>query len=112
MALSRYVLSREAGRDLEEIEEYTAMQWGDKQAEKYLGDIFFAFDRLAENPNLGHSRQDVPHPYLAHAVGSHMIIYRYNNSARRIEVLNVVHPAMNISARMKEALTRMKKRNI
>lgn len=107
---ARYALSHEAGRDLEEIEDYTTRRWGEGQAEKYLKDIFQAFSRLAKNPRLGRNRTDVPQPYLVYSVGSHMIVYRHNQLARRVEVLNVLHPAMDINRRMKEALSRMKER--
>lgn len=108
--MTGYVLSYEAGQDLEEIEDYTANQWGDKQSERYLRDVFKAFNRLVKNPNIGRNRSDVPHPYLVYSVGSHMIIYRYNQSINRVEVLNVLHPAMDIHRRIKKALLRIKKR--
>lgn len=104
-----YILSREAGLDLGEIEDYTARTWGDDQAEKYLREIFQAFEGLANNPDMGRSRADVPPPFLVYAVGSHLIVYRCQQ-VERIEVLNVLHPAMNIAARMKEALARAAKR--
>ena len=96
----RFVLSREAGRDLEEIETYTAQNWGDDQAEQYLREIFDAFDALTQNPSLGRRRDDVPAPYLVHAVGSHLIVYRLGIDLDRIEVLNLLHPAMNVRARL------------
>lgn len=110
--MTGYVLSYEAGRDLEEIEDYTARQWGDKQAERYLRDIFEIFDRLTKNPSMGRNRPDVPQPYLVYSVGNHMIIYRYNQSVNRIEVLNILHPAMDIRHRIKEAISRIKTHKI
>jgi toxin ParE1/3/4 len=105
-----YVLSHEASLDLAEIEDYAARRWGDDQAEKYLRDIFDAFEGLAKNPDLGRSRADVPSPYLVYSVGSHLIVYRYRQPADRVEVLNVLHPAMDIGARLRKALARAVKR--
>lgn len=62
----------EAGRDLAEIEDYSARKWGDRQAEKYVRDLFDAFERLAENPSLGRSRSDVPLPYLVYPASGHL----------------------------------------
>lgn len=101
-----YVLSREAGIDLAEIEDYTATYWGDDQAERYLRRIFDAFARLAAHPELGHSRTDIPQSYRVHAVGSHLIIYRQNQMAKRVEILNILHPAMDIAKRIRDAHSR------
>lgn len=102
-----YALSREAGLDLEEIEDYTALHWGDAQAECYLRDLFAAFDRIADDPKLGRRRADIPVPYLVYSVGSHMIIYRDNQETGRVEILNIMHPAMDIASRMRSALKYM-----
>jgi toxin ParE1/3/4 len=100
----KYVLSVEAGHDIEDIEDYTARTWGDAQAETYILDLFQAFQKLTEQPNLGRFRPDVPAPYLVYAVGSHLIIYRINQKHDRVEVLNILHPAMDIEKRLSEAL--------
>lgn len=105
MAKNRpYVLSQEAGVDLEEIEDYTARHWGDVQAEHYLRELFTAFDHIATNPESGRRRADIPEPYLVYAVGSHLIIYRDNQAAGRVEILNILHPAMDIAGRLRRAL--------
>ncbi|MDE1147928.1 MAG: type II toxin-antitoxin system RelE/ParE family toxin [Azospirillaceae bacterium] len=108
MAKASYILSREAGLDLAEIEDYTACCWGNAQAEDYLRALFLAFERLAKSPDLGRRRSDIPGPYLVYGVGRHLIVYRYQEHAHRLEILNVLHPAMDISARMKKALSRHK----
>jgi len=101
-----YVLSREAGHDLAEIEDYTARRWGDHQAERYVTELFQAFGALADNPDLGRRRDDVPPPYLVYAVGRHLIVYQHQADGERVEILNVLHPAMDIRARLAEARDR------
>lgn len=103
-----FILSREAARDLEEIEDYTARKWGDKQAEKYLKEILQAFKKLSANPSPGRARADIPPAFLIYEVGSHVIIYRYNH---QLEILNILHPAMDIAVRMSDALTRLTRKN-
>jgi toxin ParE1/3/4 len=100
----KYILSLEAGHDITDIEDYTALTWGDGQAEVYIHELFEAFQKLAGQPHLGRFRPDVPAPYLVYAVGSHLIIYRINQAREQVEVLNILHPAMDIEKRLKEAL--------
>ena len=101
-----YRLSREAGFDLDQIYDYTADTWGEAQAERYVRDIFAALERLDGDPGLGRRREDIPRPYLAYGVGGHLIIYRRNDAEGRVEVLNILHPAMNIGERLMQALKR------
>ena len=101
-----WILSKEARYVIEEIEDYTAITWGDAQAGRYIETLFEAFHRLGDNPALGRSRPDVPPPFLVYAVGSHLIVYRHNSAKERIEVLMVLHPAMNIEKRLMALLKR------
>lgn len=97
-------LSKQAERDLSEINDYTALKWGESQSERYIHDLFAGFERLASNPELGRRRQDIPEPYLTYAVGSHLIIYRHNQAKSRVEVLNILHPKMDIAKRLRANL--------
>ncbi len=106
MSGGAYRLSRQAERDIVEIEEFTAQKWGDSQAEAYVNKLFDAVRKLADNPRLGRVRSDIPPPYLVYSVNSHLIVYRHNPEAGRVEVLNVLHPAMDIEKRVLEALKR------
>ena len=106
--MTGYVISAESRRDLAAIDDYTASRWGNEQARAYIAGIWQSFDKLAAKPELGRRRPDVPPPYLVFPVGSHIIIYRLNAEADRIEVLNVLHPAMDIGPRITEALQRRK----
>ena len=104
----KYVLSREAGADMREIEDYTARRWGRDQREAYLREIVGALEKLASRPELGRSRKDIPSPYLVYSVKSHLVIYRHNMDFQRIEVLNILHPAMDLKKRVLETLRRLK----
>ena len=107
MSLTRgYSLSREAARDVREIEDYSARKWGDERTALYLNDIFVALKKLADKPDLGRRRNDVPPPYLVYSVGSHIIIYRHNTAKALLEVLNILHPAQDVKLRVLKALQR------
>jgi len=101
-----YSLSREAARDIREIEDYSARKWGDERTVRYLEDIYRALDKLAGKPELGRRRNDVPPPYLVYSVGSHIIVYRHNTMKDLVEVLNILHPAQDVKARVVKALQR------
>ena len=104
--MARLVLSRQIDTVLDDIEEYSALTWGNTQAERYIHAIFQAFDLITDNPDLGHYRPDLPPPYLSYSVGSHVIIYRYDQMSDHVEVLTLLHPAMDIAAQVQALLMR------
>jgi toxin ParE1/3/4 len=100
----KFSLSRQAEHDIREIEDYTARRWSDKKAADYVRGLFAAFEKLAQRPGIGRARPYIPRPYLVYAVGSHLIIYRHNPKLERVEILNILHSAMDIEKRLSEAL--------
>lgn len=103
----RYILSRLADDSLADIENYTAERWGDAQAEKYIGALFAAFARLAEDPAMGRRRTDIPPSLLVYGVGSHLIVYRSGDGGE-VEVVTILHPAMNVAKHIEAALAARK----
>lgn len=97
-------LSPEAVRDIEDIFDYSARRWGVDQAETYVRALHAACRQLVENPALGRRRPDIPPPWLVFSVGSHLIVFRVGSTDDRVEVLNILHPAMDIAARLTRAL--------
>lgn len=105
----KYILSQETERVLADIEDYTAVRWSETQAETYIRKLYAAFEKLSDNPGLGRSRADVPAPFLVFSVGSHLVVYRYDVERQRIEVLTVLHPAMDLKRQMSNLLRRMQR---
>lgn len=105
--MSKFRLSKQAGQDLADIADYTAIKWGEEKAESYINALFQAFDKIALAPDLGRRRTDIPEPYLCFSVGSHLIIYRLNQAKQRIEILNILHPKMDLAKRLKNHLKRI-----
>jgi plasmid stabilization system protein ParE len=57
--------------------------------------IFDACQRLAENPNIGHTREDLTEqPVLFWPVGSYLIIY--DRHTKPISVVRVVHGGRDV----------------
>jgi|HubBroStandDraft_3_1064219.scaffolds.fasta_scaffold288322_2 toxin ParE1/3/4 len=93
-----YRLSRMAEGDLADIYEYTVTHWSVDQANSYITDIRSAVTGLVEGTKGGRMRPDLPEGYLAHLVGSHLIIYR---ETKLILVARVLHASMDVARRLK-----------
>lgn len=86
--MSRFILSPQASRDLDETWEYIA---GDNidAADRWLAEMEKSIRQLAEMPNLGHTRKDLTNRrVLFWPVGRYLIIYRADR--RPIEVVRVI----------------------
>jgi plasmid stabilization system protein ParE len=57
--MARYSLSRAADDKIAAIYEYSVLQFGERQADKYFLGLHDIFEALAERPNLG-PRRDEP----------------------------------------------------
>jgi plasmid stabilization system protein ParE len=94
--VSAYVLSRAADLDLDEIWEYIAQDNVDA-ADRWIGKLFDAFDALALNPGMGHTRNDLTsYPVLFWPVDAYLIIYRVQRQS--IEIVAVSQGARDIPA--------------
>jgi toxin ParE1/3/4 len=79
--------------DLVEIGQYTEYQWGQKQRDKYLGDIDSCLYSLATEPELGRGRSELRAGCYSYSVGKHVIFYAYNTEA--LYILAVLHERMD-----------------
>lgn len=86
-------LSRKAQQDFIDILRYTGEIWGVRQLESYKRKINEALNLIARNPELGHRREDLPDRCRAHIVGSHVIVYRIEDSG--IGVARILHQRMS-----------------
>jgi toxin ParE1/3/4 len=79
-----------AESDLVGIWRYSFEQWGDEQADKYLGGLDSAIRSLADNPERGIGRENVCKGYRVLFVGSHAVYYTVTPTA--INVIRVLQP--------------------
>ena len=92
--MNEYVLGAEAELDLDEIWEYIAEDNIDA-ADRWIGKLFDAFDSLAQNPGMGHRRDDLTaYPILFWPVGAYLILYRVQKGF--IEIVAVTQGARDI----------------
>ena len=89
----QYTLSPLAQRDVGEIWDYTAEQWGIEQARTYTQKIGQAVERLTAHPNLGVSEHHPLAGYRKFRAGSHQIYYRFDDQS--LTVVRVLHVRMD-----------------
>ncbi|MFN7920094.1 MAG: type II toxin-antitoxin system RelE/ParE family toxin [Bryobacteraceae bacterium] len=90
----RFKLSPEAANDIREIWSYIAED-SVRAARKVRLSLFDACQRLAENPRIGHVRDDLTdQPVLFWPVGSYLIIY--DPASKPLSIVRVVHGARDV----------------
>lgn len=91
--MTRYRLTPAAQRDLSAIWDFTAERWDADQAERYIGEIRSAIERVASDPRRGRSRDEVRRGYRSYAVVSHVAFFRIG--AEAIDVVRILHQRMD-----------------
>lgn len=86
-------LTPAAQRDLSSIWDYTDERWDAGQAEKYVGEIRAATERIAEDPARGRSCDDVREGYRRYSIGSHLLFYVVR--ADGVDVIRILHQRMD-----------------
>ncbi|MBX2869088.1 MAG: type II toxin-antitoxin system RelE/ParE family toxin [Acidiferrobacterales bacterium] len=79
--------------DLVEVGQYTEHRWGERQRDKYLGDIDACLISLAEEPNLGRGRSELRTGCFSYSVGKHVIFFTHDSET--LYVLAVLHERMD-----------------
>jgi toxin ParE1/3/4 len=67
--MSRFILSPRAKADIDEIWEYTAKTWGERQAEDCIRLLVGAIETVAENPRRGRPYDEVRKGYRKYLAG-------------------------------------------
>jgi toxin ParE1/3/4 len=83
-----------AQSDLEQIADYTVINWGQSQADFYLEQLEKAFYSLLDNPYLGKSRDDIKAGYRSLLVEKHLVFYRLADE--QLEIMRILHCRMDV----------------
>jgi toxin ParE1/3/4 len=86
-------LTPRARRDIEEIWEYSADQFGLGRADLYLRDIQRPAMTVAEDPRRGLACEEIRSGYPEVAVGSHILFFKA--SATRVFIVRILHRRMD-----------------
>lgn len=89
-----YVLSEEADFDIDEIFDYTEIEFGFNQAVSYVADFDTVFNHFLVNPNIGKSRNEIKKGLYSFPKGEHVIFYRI--LANYIRIVRVLHGSRDI----------------
>jgi len=84
-----------ARQDLKAIWRYTRDRWGEPQADLYLSQLDAGIRSLLQFPNVGESCDHIRAGYRKLHVHRHLIFYRSGDV--QIEVVRVLHQAMDVS---------------
>jgi len=98
--MKEHVLSLGAELDLDEIWEYIAHDNIDA-ADRWIDKLFHAFETIALNPRIGHSRLDLTsYPILFWPVGAYLVLYRV--SGEQVELIAVTQGARAIPSFLRQ----------
>lgn len=93
--MARYILSEQARQDITEIWDYLADYASIDVADRVKQEFHRAFRRLAENPGLGHLREDLSsRPFRFYRVYSYLIIYQPDSNP--LGVGRILHGSRDI----------------
>jgi toxin ParE1/3/4 len=90
-----YSLSSKAAADLDRIHEYTILNFGLKQAQKYLSGLHERFMTLAENPMHGRSASELSPGLRRSEYQAHVVFYVPKD--KRIRIVRVLHQSMDVN---------------
>ena len=90
----QYQLSEEADNDLNEIYNYTELQFGTLQAIKYLSGFETIFDIICRNPKSGRERLEIRNELRSISYQSHIVFYRIVEC--RISIIRILHASRDI----------------
>jgi len=92
--MNPYILAPAAQRDLRALQTYIAQE-NIQVARRVLAEIRAACARLADNPRLGHAREDLTdQPVRFWSVRTYYLIYRPDTHP--LEIVRIVHSARDI----------------
>ncbi len=90
--MGRYRFSAKAEIDLENILDYTQVNWGRNQTAHYLDGLEELAQNLANNPELGIDRDSVAKELRSFPYKSHVIFYVKEKDG--ITIIRLLHKAM------------------
>jgi len=98
--VNAFELSSRALDDLRSIIRHRAKSHGVDSADDLEDEFLSAFSRLAENPGLGHRREDLtPKPYFFYTIHPYLIVYA--READPLPILGVLHGARDLQKILK-----------
>lgn len=92
--MSGWVLSLDADEDLQDIFLYSVQTWGDRQARRYLDELFGLFADIGLNPAMGRVRTELGDGIRCFPHRSHVVFFMEWQG--EIAILRVLHGSRDI----------------
>ncbi len=80
--------------DLIDISQYTIANYGEEQMDVYLQSLYEGIRLLAENPGIGHFRDDLPKGYEIINIEKHVVVFTIKND--RLIIARIIHSSRDI----------------
>lgn len=87
--MNAYHLTPAAQQDLSQIWDFTQERWDAGQAERYIGEIRAAIERIAADPQRGRACDEIREGYRRYGIGSHLVFYV--ETADSVDVVRILH---------------------
>ncbi len=98
----KYLISKEASKDIEKIWLYTIENWSQEQADRYFNLIIDEIENITKDPLSGKDYNDLRNGYFRSRVKSHFIFYKINLIKKQIEIIRILHQQMDIESRLND----------
>ncbi len=83
-----YELSELARSNIKDIARYTVRYFGQEQADEYLDGLFYSFDLLTDNPEMGRAVQsEISGNLRRFTYRSHYVVYEIRDKVIRIATI-------------------------
>lgn len=97
--MPKYFLTNKAVDDLNDIWDYTIINWSEHQAEIYYLLLVDTFKELSFNPQKGKNYYLIEKDIFGFRIGEHIIFYKIF-SEKEIEVVRILHGMMDIKSHL------------
>lgn len=98
----KYIISKEASKDLEKIWLYTFENWSLEQADRYFNLIIDEIENITKDPLSGKDYSEIRKGYFRSRVKSHFVFYRINLKKKAIEIIRILHQQMDIESHLND----------
>lgn len=89
-----YLLTLQAQQDIDDITDYTLVNHGERQAERYLDDLHEKLEQISSNILLGKYREDIETGIYSCLYEQHTIFYR--DKGNNIVILRILHQSRDV----------------
>jgi len=96
--MAKYLLTKRAVQDIEEIWNYTFDEWSEKQADKYYNQILSFCTELSHEPQEGKKYFNLVKNLQGSRINKHIVFFR-KISDDTIEIERILHQRMDLKSK-------------